>query len=175
MFLLYNRAMTKKKQLLHQRLLHNFGATKVGTWVLARTLPHFDKLTFRISNGRYTAVDIIGGLPMVTITTIGAKSGLPRTLPLIRIPDEQNPQTFALIASNWGQQKNPAWYYNLKANPQATCVIDGQSHEYRAHEATVEEYAHFWQIATSMYVGYPVYKQRAGDRHIPIMVLEPVS
>jgi deazaflavin-dependent oxidoreductase (nitroreductase family) len=108
------------------------------------------------------------------LTTTGAKSGLPHTIPLIYIRDEENPEIFALIASNWGQDHNPAWYYNLKKNPCAVCSIRGETREYLAHEATGEEYERFWQRATETYVGYPLYKARAGSRRIPIMAMTPV-
>ena len=112
------------------------------------------------------------GLPVVILTTAGAKSGLPRTTPLLCIRDEDNPETFALIATNWGQRHYPGWYHNLKANPQATCSIRGQSGNYRAHEAEDDEYDKFWRIAGATYLGFPLYKERIGTtRHIPIMVM----
>jgi deazaflavin-dependent oxidoreductase (nitroreductase family) len=117
---------------------------------------------------------LLAGLPVVLVTTTGAKTGRPRTLPLLCIRDESDPNTFALIASNWGQRRNPAWYYNLKTNPRATCTIEGRTGEYIAHEATGEEYERFWRYAENIYIGYPRYKQRAGRRHIPIMVMTPV-
>jgi deazaflavin-dependent oxidoreductase (nitroreductase family) len=97
------------------------------------------------------------------VTTVGAKSGLPRTLPLMRIRDGADPRTFALVASNWGQRHNPAWYHNLKACPHARCSFGGQTGEYEK----------FWQRAVDAYIGYPLYQQRAGGRHIPIMVMSP--
>jgi F420H(2)-dependent quinone reductase len=77
-----------------------------------------------------------------------------------------------LIASNWGQDHHPGWYYNLRANPLAKCTIHGATGVYRAHEASGDEYAHYWQRASETYLGYPQYKQRIGERRIPIMVLE---
>lgn len=91
------------------------------------------------------------------------------------IPGRHSPNTFALVASNFGQDHNPAWYYNLKANPCATCVIDGKSGEYMAHEAQGEEYEQYWRSAVEMFAGYALYKQRTMRKHIPIMVMRPVS
>ena len=110
---------------------------------------------------------------MAILTTTGAKSGLARTLPLVFIRDRNTPDAIALIASNWGQRQNPGWYFNLKARPHATCSINGQVRVYISHEASAEEYASYWQSASETYVGFPLYKQRAGRRHIPIMVLIP--
>jgi deazaflavin-dependent oxidoreductase (nitroreductase family) len=118
---------------------------------------------------------VLTGLPEVMVTTIGAKSKLPRTLPLVYIRADADAKTFALIASNFGQRHNPAWYYNLKAHPVATCVLDGQTGEYSAREATGAEYDKFWQNTVDTYFGYALYKQRASHRHIPILVLSPVQ
>ena len=114
------------------------------------------------------------GLTVVIVTATGAKSGLPRTLPLLCIRDEQDSATFALIATNWGQEHYPAWYFNLKANPRAVCSIAGKTGQYLAHEAAGEEYARYWQDAADTYKGYPLYKQRIHGRKIPIMVMSPL-
>jgi len=78
--------------------------------VLRSHLHHFDHVAFKLSGGRATLTSALAGLPVVHLTTTGAKSGLPRTLPLLCIRDERNPDTFALVASNWGQTHYPAWY-----------------------------------------------------------------
>ncbi len=109
------------------------------------------------------------------LTTTGAKSGLPRTVPLLYIRDENHPNSFALIATNWGQRTYPAWYFNLKANPEALCVIEGKAGSYLAHEAAGDEYDRFWQYATNTYFGYTLYKQRISGRRIPIMVMKAIQ
>lgn len=166
--------MTRKKYNPFQSLVQKIAATPPGAWLLARTLHHSDRLVWRLSGGRRTLTSWLAGAPMVVVTTTGAKSGWPRTTPLLCIRDEDDPATFAIIATNWGQKHYPAWYFNLKANPRATCVIDGAARDYRAHEATGEEYARFWQYATNTYRGYPMYKQRISGRTIPIMVMTPL-
>lgn len=110
---------------------------------------------------------------MVFVTMTGARSGLTRTVPLLCIRDERDPSTFALIATNWGQARYPAWYFNLKANPRVACTIAGKKGQYIAHETVDEEYARFWQLAVDTYAGYPSYRQRIHGRNIPIMVLTP--
>ena len=156
-------------QFLHQK----FGSTQVGSWLYARTLHHMDRAFLKATRGRRTISGVLAGLPTVLVTTVGARSGQPRTLPLLCIRDEADPRTFAVIASNFGQHHNPAWYYNLKAHPRAQCSFGRQTEEYVAHEAMGEEYERFWQRAVDTYIGYPLYRQRAGGRHIPIMVLSP--
>ena len=158
-----------------QRFIQKIASSRPGAWFFARTLHHFDRIVLKLSGGKTTMTGILAGLPVVYVTATGAKSGLPRTLPLIYIRDSSNPDSFALIASNYGQYHNPAWYYNLKANPRAQCLIEGQSEEYLAHEASGEEYDRYWQAACDTYVGYPLYKQGAAHRRIPIMVMTPAD
>jgi len=166
--------MTRKKVGPVQSIMQSIAASKPGSWFFARTLHHFDRFFLWISGGRITMSTILAGLPELNLTTTGAKSGLARSIPLIYIRDETNPGTFALIASNWGQKRYPSWYFNLKANPQATAVIAGKSGEYVAREASGDEYERFWQQAVDTYAGYPNYKERIhGGRSIPIMVLSP--
>jgi deazaflavin-dependent oxidoreductase (nitroreductase family) len=156
---------------LFQVLVQKIAASRPGAWFFARTLHHFDRAVLKLTGQRMTLTSILSGLPIVLVTTVGAKSGISRTVPLIAIRDECDPNTMAIIASNWGQHSHPAWYLNLKACPRATCSLSGRTAQYVAHEASGEEYAKFWQRATETYIGYPLYKVRAGERRIPIMVL----
>lgn len=165
--------MSRSPYNLFQRSVQKFASTRPGAWFGAHVLHHFDRAFFKLSRGRSTLTSYIAGLPMVVLTTTGAKSGQPRTTPLLAIRDPQDPRRFALIASNWGQDHHPGWYHNLKANPRLVCTLDGVTAPYRAQEASGEEYQRFWQIASQTYFGYPLYKQRVGARRIPIMLLEP--
>lgn len=154
--------------------VQSLAASRLGAWFLARVLHHLDAAVFKLSRGHRTLSGMLSGLPTVILSTTGAKSGRPRSVPLLYIQDIQDPDKFALIASNWGQRRYPAWYFNLKAHSQATCAIDGQSAAYTAHEAAGEEYERFWKRATEIYMGYVLYKRRiASGRRIPIMVMTP--
>jgi deazaflavin-dependent oxidoreductase (nitroreductase family) len=167
--------MTRKKYNPFRSVTQKIAASPPGAWFYARTLHHFDRIFLQLSGGHMTMTSFVSGLPLVIVTTTGAKSGLPRTIPLICIRDESTPATFAIIATNWGQKHYPAWYFNLKTNPRATCSIAGEIGEYMAHEAAGEEYARFWQYAADTYMGYPLYKQRISGRNIPIMVMTPLQ
>lgn len=137
---------------------------------MARTLHHMDRVALTLSRGRTTAAGPLTGLPVVTLNTIGAKSGLPRSVPLIGIPDGEQ---IVLIGSNFGQSHHAAWYYNLKAHPQVTLTIDNQTRPYLAREAEGEEREQYYRQAIALYPGYADYRQRAGARQIPVMVLTP--
>ena len=101
-------------------------------------------------------VGLTAGLPVITLNTIGAKSGQLRSTPLIGIPDGDR---YVLIASNFGQAHHPAWYYNLKKHPQATVTLRGHTADYVAGEASGEEYDRLWQSAVALYGGYAAYRR----------------
>jgi deazaflavin-dependent oxidoreductase (nitroreductase family) len=152
-----------------QRLIHRFLMLKPVSAFLAIALHHADTFLLRITNNRHTVTEIVG-LPILQLTTIGAKSGLPRQSVLVGLQDGEK---IALIASNFGRAHHPGWYYNLKANPECKVLWNGRSGTYIAREAEGEEREKYWQLALSYYTGYEKYKSRAAHRHIPVMVMEP--
>ena len=80
-----------------------------------------------------------------------------------------------LIASNFGRSVNPAWYANLKANPDVIVTYQGQSAPYVASEAQGKQRDVFWRIAVECYRGYEAYRKRAGTRRIPVILLTPTA
>jgi len=108
--------------------------------------------------------------PAVLLTTVGAKSGQPRPIPLLYVTDGEN---IVLIASNGGSPRHPAWYYNLRAHPEVQLLVNGRTATYTAHEATGAERARLWRKAVDLYAGYETYQQRTRGRQIPVMVLTP--
>ena len=105
----------------------------------------------------------------MVVTTIGAKSGIPRRLPLFSFLDGEK---FILIGSSFGRKHNPGWYYNLRANPNCQLEYEGVEKNYLAREAEGEERDTYWQQAIDSYVGYKNYAEWANHRKIPVMVLE---
>ena len=81
---------------------------------------------FRLSRGRTTFSALTSGLPIVMLTTTGARTGQRRTLPVLALPDVDH---LLLIASNYGRPSNPGWYYNLRAQPIVTIIWKGSSVE----------------------------------------------
>lgn len=142
--------------------------------LLARSLPPLDRWMFRRSKGKQTLTSVLAGLPVVMVTTRGARSGKARTTPLLPIIDPAYPQRFALIATNFGQERYPSWYFNLKKNPQAECEINGRSQRVLVREAEGAEYDRYWQLAEETFFGYRLYRQRIRTRPIPIMIMEPI-
>ena len=162
---------TPKSPTSFQRFAHRFAMMRSVSALLSIVLYRLDTAVLKITKGKHTLAELVG-LPMIQITTIGAKTGEPRTMPLVSLMDGEK---IALIGSNFGQKNNPGWYYNLKAHPRCTVQINGQSGKYSARETQNEERERYWQMAVSVYKGYDLYKIRAAHRQIPVMVLEPVK
>jgi deazaflavin-dependent oxidoreductase (nitroreductase family) len=104
----------------------------------------------------------------VILTTTGAKSGEARTVAVFGIP---RPDGLGLIAFNWGGEKHPARYYNLKANPEATVTIGHDTWRATARLATRSERDEIWAKGLEVYLGSRKYEARAGNRHIEAFVL----
>lgn len=156
-----------------QRGLRSVGGLAPVSWVFARTLHRIDRPVFRITRGRRTLTSMLTGLPVVMLTTTGARSGVPRTVPLLGLPDGDR---IVVIASNYGQTDNPSWYYNLRAHPRAEIsVAGGALQEVRAHEVAGAERERLWGLGLSIYPAWAGYAKRATGRRIPVMVLEPDS
>jgi deazaflavin-dependent oxidoreductase (nitroreductase family) len=124
-----------------------------------------------LTRGRYTVGNLISGLPVVMLTTTGAKSGEPRTVPILGLPTDDG---IAVIASNFGQHRHPGWYYNLRANPEAEVAVNGSRRQrVRAVEADEQRRERIWQAGLKVYPGFDQYARRASHRRISVFVLEP--
>lgn len=124
----------------------------------------------RLSGGRGSLTALLAGLPVLTVTTVGARSGEPRSVLLVGVPDRER---IILIASNWGRSHHPAWHYNLKANPEITLTYRGAAERYVARQVDGVERDTCWNRAVQLYAGYEDYMRRTGDRQIPIFLLTP--
>ena len=147
--------------------------TRIGSWVFARTLRHLDDVVGRLTKGRYSAPGLLTGLAVLDLTTTGRKSGQRRTSHLIATPYAD---TVALLGTNFGQERTPAWALNLESEPRATVAYRGTSREVVARPATDAETEEIFELAASVYGGYRHYRTRVGSsRRIRVFVLEPIS
>ena len=107
------------------------------------------------------------GRPIIVLTSVGAKTGRLRKTALMRVEHDGE---YALVASMGGAPKNPVWYYNLKADPDAVVIQDG-SDRFEAHvrELSGDERATWWERAVAAYPDYAVYQQNT-ERIIPVFV-----
>ncbi|MFE0690849.1 nitroreductase family deazaflavin-dependent oxidoreductase [Streptomyces sp. JH002] len=109
-------------------------------------------------------------LPVIILTTLGAKSGRIRKSPLMRVEHDGR---YAVVASLGGAPKHPVWYHNVVADPRVELQDGPVRQDMVAREVTGEEKAVWWARAVEAYPDYADY-QRKTDREIPVFVLEPV-
>ena len=112
----------------------------------------------------------IGKSPILLLNTVGRKSGRKRTSPLLYVVNDED---FVVIASKGGAPTHPAWYLNLRANPDAMVEVGDREVRVRAEEADSEEKARLWQKMVEMYPTYEDYQEKT-EREIPLLVLHPV-
>ena len=135
--------------------------------VLRHVMPVLDKPLMRLTSGRFSSTQSMG-LPTLLLTTTGRKTGEPRSAPLLYL---RHGDDLALIGTSFGNTSHPAWYLNLMANPKASVLLNDESFEVIAREASPEERPVLWQQATQVYGGFEKYLKRVGDREVPILVL----
>jgi deazaflavin-dependent oxidoreductase (nitroreductase family) len=111
------------------------------------------------------------GVPTLLLTTMGRRSGEPRTTPLIFARDGND---YLVVASVGGMPQHPGWYFNLRSTPKASIQVKADRIEVEAHEASVDEKPRVWQLVNDVWPNYDVYQSRT-ERIIPVMVLTPVS
>lgn len=113
-----------------------------------------------------------GILPTLLLTTHGRKTGEPRPAPLIY---GESDGSFVVIASKGGMPTHPLWYLNLEADPHCELMVGSRQFEARARVAEGAERDRLWKMMARIYPPYDEYQERAGERTIPVVVLEPVA
>jgi F420H(2)-dependent quinone reductase len=110
------------------------------------------------------------GLPVVVVTSLGARSGKLRKTPLMRV---EHDGSYALVASQGGAPTHPTWYHNLKNHPEVDIQDGPTKRSYRVREVTGDERATWWERAVAAFPDYADYQRRT-DREIPVFVAEPL-
>jgi deazaflavin-dependent oxidoreductase (nitroreductase family) len=150
-----------------ERLGERFVTSKPGSWFYINVAMRVDRVLLPVSRGR---LSISVGQQVGMLETVGAKSGELRKTPLLFIRDGNH---VVLIASMGGAPRHPSWLHNIRANPRVKFLgPGGTTGEYIAREAQGDERGRLWCEAVDYYAGYATYKVRAGEREIPIVVLE---
>jgi deazaflavin-dependent oxidoreductase (nitroreductase family) len=153
-----------------QVAMQHFAATSAGAWFFARTLHHTDRALLRLSRGKVTLPGAMAGLPVLTVTTTGARTGQPRSAPLVGVPSGDD---IAVIGTSFGQSRTPGWYYNMRANPKVELTYRDKTVKAIAREADENERQAVWDRARTIYGGYEAYARRITNRQIHIMILGP--
>lgn len=111
------------------------------------------------------------GMPVVVLTTQGARSGKLRKSPVMRVEHDGR---YAVVASLGGAPKNPSWYFNLRENPHVELQDGPRKGEMTAREVTGDEKRRWWDRAVEAFPDYAEYQKKT-TREIPVFVLEPVA
>lgn len=122
---------------------------------------------YRLSRGRLMGT--VGTAPVLLLTCTGRRSGQQRTAPVLYLLDGER---VVVVGSNAGNEREPAWSFNLKANPDADIDIRGARRHVRARVAEGEERAELWKKVNELYEGFDSYDART-SREIAVFVLEP--
>jgi F420H(2)-dependent quinone reductase len=137
------------------------------SWPVLRRLAGVHTFAYRASNG-LLGHRIPGLPPMLLLDHLGAKSSIKRTVPLLYIRDGDD---LVLVASKGGFPQHPAWFHNLRANPDTTVQVGSERRAVHARVATAEERERLWPRVVEAYTGYETYQSRTG-RKIPLVILE---
>ena len=111
------------------------------------------------------------GMPVILLTTVGAKSGRLRKVPLMRVEHDGR---YAAVASLGGAPKHPVWYHNVLADPHVELQDGTVKQDMVAREVTGEEKAQWWERCVAAFPDYADYQKKT-DREIPVFVLEPAA
>ncbi|MBB6627331.1 nitroreductase family deazaflavin-dependent oxidoreductase [Nocardioides sp. KIGAM211] len=146
-------------------------AVRIGalSW-MPKLLPQVvtvDTTLQRVTRGRVSILDI-AGLPNLTLTVPGRKSGIPRSTPLLCVPHDG---TWLIAGSYFGGPKMPLWVHNLRATDTAQISVGGRSVTVRWRELEGEERARMWQVMLRTWPNYAKYEERT-DRLIPVFQLD---
>jgi deazaflavin-dependent oxidoreductase (nitroreductase family) len=128
------------------------------------------KTVLKLSGGRL--LNSFGTMPVVELHTVGRTSGKKRTT-MLTAPIHDG-DTYVLVASKGGDDRDPDWYRNLVADPDIELTVDGTTLEMTARVVSDEEKAEMWPRIVEAYKGYEGYRKKT-DRNIPVVVCEPRS
>ena len=153
-----------------QRLVQRGASTRAGAWLFSKTAHHLDRRLLALTHGRTALATLMAGLPIITVTTTGAKTGRPRPLPLLGIPIDGD---LALIGTNFGRTNTPGWVHNLEADPSARVEYRDRRVDVTARRATPDETEAALVAAARVYPGYDQYRARITGREVKVFVLSP--
>lgn len=155
---------------MYARLVNRFSATRAGSWVVRHVAAPLDPIVFKRTNGRFTLTGK-PTLPMLALTVVGRKSGEPRT---VQLAYEADGDSFLVVASAMGQDRHPAWRYNLEAAGGGSVQLPGRVVEVTATVLTDDEKAAAWPRIKATIPQMATYEQRT-DRNIRVFRLTPVA
>ena len=152
-----------------RRLVRLSAGTRPMAKLYGRIQQPLDRIAYRLTGGRATVSSWLSGIEISMLTTTGARSGRPRTLPVLALPDAED---MILIASNFGRPRHPSWYHNVRAHPHATVVTAGVRREFVARELSGADRERCYARAEEIFPPFTHYPCWAGTRRIPVLRLQ---
>jgi deazaflavin-dependent oxidoreductase (nitroreductase family) len=150
-----------------KRVMQRVVATRPGAAVHRTIAARLDTPIMKATGGRVTLA--VGAVPVVVLTTTGARSGQRRETPLVYFTDGDD---VILIASNYGGARHPGWYHNLRADPECELHLGRHGGRFVARETEGDERDRLFALAAELYPGYPKYAERT-NRTIRMLRLAP--
>jgi deazaflavin-dependent oxidoreductase (nitroreductase family) len=157
-----------KPRRVRKALIEPLARSEAGRWWLINVSPRLDKLVFHLTGGRFTTIPA----HILTLTHTGARTGQKRKNLLTYFTDGDD---LIVMASNYGRERHPGWYYNVKANPTVEVRAAGRRGPYRARVATGEDRQRLWELAKTLTKTYADYEERAAGRTIQVVRLSPAG
>jgi deazaflavin-dependent oxidoreductase (nitroreductase family) len=154
---------------LGHRIVTRIASSVLGIGIIRRLGPRIDPTLIRLTGGRLSSVT---PFPALLLRHTGAKSGVTRTTPIVYFTDAGR---VIVIASNFGAPKNPAWYHNVKANPEVTLLGRGFRGNFLAEEVIGPERDRLFQFAAGGSAPYDRYQQSAAARPIAVIAFRPIG
>jgi deazaflavin-dependent oxidoreductase (nitroreductase family) len=155
-----------------RRLVRRSAGTRPMAKLYGLIQQPLDRIVYRLTGGRATLSSWLSGIEISMLTTTGARTGRPRTLPVLALPDGEE---VILIASNFGRTHHPSWYHNLRADPHATIATAGVTHDFVARELNGADRERSYARAEEIFPPFTQYPRWAGQRRIPVLKLQATA
>ena len=154
---------------LGHRVVARIASTAIGIAIIRRVGPRIDPTLIRFTGGRLSTVT---PFPALLLSHAGAITGVTRTTPIVYFTDAGR---IIVIASNFGAPNNPAWYHNIKSNPEVTLLGRGFRGPFLAEEVVGPERDRLFQFAAGASSPYGHYQQSAAARSIAVIAFRPIG
>jgi deazaflavin-dependent oxidoreductase (nitroreductase family) len=157
-----------KPRRIRKALIEPLSRSEAGRWWLINVSPKLDGAIFRLSGGRFTSIPA----HLLVLSHTGARTGKRRENLLTYFTDGED---LVVMASNYGRERHPAWYYNVKANPEVEVRAAGRIGKYRAQVTAGEDRERLWGLAKQLTRTYADYEERAAGREIQVVRLTSID
>jgi deazaflavin-dependent oxidoreductase (nitroreductase family) len=157
-----------KPRRIRRVLVEPIARSEAGRWWLINVSPKLDGAIFRLSGGRFTSIPT----HILVLTHTGARTGAKRENLLTYFTDGDD---LVVMASNYGRERHPAWYYNVRANSEVEVRAAGREVRCRALVTAGEDRERLWGLAKQLTRAYSDYEERAAGREIQVVRLTPIE